>query len=165
MKANPYDFWKWAYSDFLSNAHRGVLAEYIVDMATGVTHRPRVQWDDYDLETKSGLRVEVKSAAFLQSWAQERPSVIRFDIAQRSGRRLSRPASALRAADVYVRATCMNVITRKDDAGFLRAYLVLQDPKSVPTRDGYDSIASLASDGEYFLLGIDSSIRLSRRST
>ena len=64
-----------------------------------------------------------------------------------------------------IRATCMNVITRKDDAGFLRAYLVLQDPKSVPTRDEYDSIGSLASDGEYFLLGIDSSIRLSRRST
>jgi hypothetical protein len=59
----------------------------------------------------------------------------------------------------------MNVITRKDDAGFLRAYLVLQDPKSVPTRDEYDSIGSLASDGEYFLLGIDSLYQIESEST
>jgi hypothetical protein len=40
----------------------------------------RVEWDPYDLRTPSGLCVEVKSAAYLQSWAQRGESSISFDI-------------------------------------------------------------------------------------
>ena len=42
---NASDFWQWAYSDFMSNALRGVLAEYIVAHAANCTHCPRTEWD------------------------------------------------------------------------------------------------------------------------
>lgn len=39
-------FWSWAYSDLLSNATRGVLAEYIVGLALGcVQSGTRREWD------------------------------------------------------------------------------------------------------------------------
>lgn len=61
----PTDFWRWAYSDFLSNTLRGVLAEYIVASALGCTEAPRREWHAYDLVTAGGIRVEAKSAAYL----------------------------------------------------------------------------------------------------
>jgi hypothetical protein len=64
-------FWRWAFSDVLNNAQRGVLAEYIVASALGCSHGVRTQWDAYDLKTPTGVRVEVKSVAYLQSWGQE----------------------------------------------------------------------------------------------
>ncbi|NYT79283.1 hypothetical protein H0A71_20080 [Alcaligenaceae bacterium] len=75
------EFWEWAYSDFRSNAQRGVLAEYIVARALSCVGRKRMQWDAYDLITNCGIKVEVKSSAYLQVWKQNRPSEIRFDIA------------------------------------------------------------------------------------
>lgn len=102
---NPDEFWRWAFSDFLSNALRGVLAEYIVARAAGCTHRKRIEWAAYDLKTDSGLKIEVKSSAYLQSWQQTRPSAVRFDIGLRRGwdaeTNLS-AAEAGRTADVYV---------------------------------------------------------------
>ncbi|WP_051517282.1 hypothetical protein [Deinococcus phoenicis] len=102
---DPTDFWQWAYSDFLSNALRGVLAEYIVAQAVGCTHRPRTEWDAYDLKTDAGLKIEVKSAASLQTWPQRQPSLIRFDIDLKRGWDAETnvyAAEATRAADVYV---------------------------------------------------------------
>lgn len=98
-------FWEWAYSDFLSNSLRGVLAEYIVATATGCAHRPRVQWDAVDLVTADGIRIEVKSASYLQAWEQPRPSDIRFDIAAKRSWDATTNTSATeahRGADVYV---------------------------------------------------------------
>jgi len=76
------DYWSWAYSDVMTNANRSVLAEFIVASALGVTDRPRVEWDAYDLEYR-GKKIEVKCSAYLQSWAQKRPSKIIFDIAKK----------------------------------------------------------------------------------
>lgn len=101
----PTDFWQWAYSDFLSNALRGVLAEYIVAQAVGCTHRPRTEWDAYDLKTDSGLKIEVKSSAYLQTWAQRQHSPIRFDIGLKRGWDAASnlyATEAIRSADVYV---------------------------------------------------------------
>lgn len=99
------EFWSWAYSDFLSNAQRGVLAEYIVAKALGCTSRGRVEWDAYDIDAGPGLAVEVKSAAYLQSWSQRTLSPIRFDIANKRAWHAETstyaPESA-RSADVYV---------------------------------------------------------------
>ena len=78
-----YDYWQWSGSDLLSNAQRGVLAEYLVAEALSVTSSPRLEWAWYDLETQEGKYIEVKSAAFYQSWPQVRPSSIKFDIAPR----------------------------------------------------------------------------------
>ncbi|MGO3034669.1 MAG: hypothetical protein ACTIIQ_05810 [Corynebacterium variabile] len=74
-------FWRWAYSQTLDNALRGVLAEYLVGLALGGPDRDaRVEWDPYDLTTPDGVKIEVKSTAYLQSWAQKRKSTLVFNI-------------------------------------------------------------------------------------
>ncbi len=62
-------FWRWAASDFLGNTFRGWLAEYIVAVDFGVDTKPRNDWEAYDL-TFAGLKIEVKSSAYIQSWSQ-----------------------------------------------------------------------------------------------
>ena len=74
-------FWRWACSDLLNNAQRGVLAEYIVATDLGVADSIRVEWDAYDLRSPAGKRVEVKSSAYLQSWHQDKLSSVGFSIA------------------------------------------------------------------------------------
>ena len=76
------DFWAWSSSDLLSNAKRGVLAEFFVASDIGTAGGVRVEWDAYDLTTKGGITVEVKSAAYLQSWYQDKPSDIGFSISK-----------------------------------------------------------------------------------
>ena len=76
-----HDFWAWAVSDLISNATRGVLAEFIVAKACGVdTAAPRDEWAPVDLLTSEGVSVEVKSAAYIQSWHQDRHSRISFGV-------------------------------------------------------------------------------------
>lgn len=75
------DFWKWSVSDILSNATRGRFAEFIVCTAIGLNpDKIRNEWDAYDLITPEGIKVEVKSAAYIQSWAQKSFSDIKFFI-------------------------------------------------------------------------------------
>ena len=74
------DFWRWSSSDILNNALRGVLAEYIVALDLDCEKGIRKEWDAYDLLTPGGVKVEVKSASYLQSWEQEKHSVISFGI-------------------------------------------------------------------------------------
>ncbi len=74
-------FWQWFASDLASNALRGCLAEFLVAQALGIAGGVRRQWEAYDLCTNGGLTIEVKSAAFLQTWGQNEPSRISFDIA------------------------------------------------------------------------------------
>ena len=74
------DYWRWVNSDLVSNASRGILAEYIVAKAVGVstTGVRRDEWIAYDLETPDGIKLEVKASAYIQSWWQARLSNIRF---------------------------------------------------------------------------------------
>lgn len=95
------DFWRWSASALLSNATRGVLAEYIVACALDVAASGRVEWDAYDLLSPEGAKIEVKSAAYLQSWAHPKLSAIRFDI--RPTQLLENGANLVkRQAHVYV---------------------------------------------------------------
>jgi len=72
-------FWQWSSSDLVSNVSRGRLAEYIVASALGIdTTGVRDEWAAFDLQTPSGVKVEVKSAAFVQSWHQSKLSSITF---------------------------------------------------------------------------------------
>jgi hypothetical protein len=100
------DFWRWSVSDILSNATRGRLAEFIVATATNIdTTKCREEWNAFDLETPGGIKLEIKSAAYLQSWFQRTLSKISFS---------TKPAlywdsltnnfskTAKRHADVYV---------------------------------------------------------------
>lgn len=75
------DFWRWSASDPVSNATRGVLAEYIVARAIDLSRDEiRDEWAPCDLEAPDGCRIEVKSAAYIQSWTQKRLSQIVFRI-------------------------------------------------------------------------------------
>ena len=96
-------FLEWAYHDLRANTLRGVLAEYIVAKALGTLNTKRVEWDKYDLRV-DGIGVEVKSAAYVQSWGTQ-PSTISFDISPTIGWDASTntyAASAERSAAVYV---------------------------------------------------------------
>lgn len=75
-----FEYWQWSGSDLLSNTQRGVMAEFLVAKAMCVANTPRLEWGSYDLATEAGQKIEVKSAAYHQSWSQLRPSAIRFDI-------------------------------------------------------------------------------------
>ena len=68
--ATLLDFWQWAYSDIFVNTGRGCLAEFIVSRALATTEPVMSAWESYDLTTPGGVRVEVKSSAYLQSWKQ-----------------------------------------------------------------------------------------------
>ncbi len=47
-------------------------------LALGRTETRRKAWDNYDVMTGSGLRVEVKASGYLQSWAQAQHSRLSF---------------------------------------------------------------------------------------
>lgn len=99
------EFWSWACSDLANNTMRGVLAEYLVATALGAAAGTRTEWDTVDICTSEGWRIEVKSAAYLQSWAQSRPSDISFSISPASGwdaQTDTTSTDVLRRSDVYV---------------------------------------------------------------
>lgn len=100
------EFWQWAYSDVMSNANRGVLAEYLVAKALDVPlAKPRQEWASVDL-TYGPHWIEVKASGYWQSWAQREPSTIEFGIAKtrfwddNTGQYLKRDPQ--RWADLYV---------------------------------------------------------------
>lgn len=103
-----HDYWVWANSDLLDNTSRGTLAEFLVAHALRRTSELYRNWDAYDIQSANGLRVEVKSSAYAQSWPQKNPSKISFDIAPRSEVWNSRTNEYCkidppeRIADVYV---------------------------------------------------------------
>ena len=97
-------FWVWSTSDLVGNTARGVLAEFIVALSLGQKNKLRREWDPYDLEYQ-GLKIEVKSAAYVQSWNQRNYSRIAFGVRKTRGwdpesNRLSDVAK--RQADIYV---------------------------------------------------------------
>lgn len=107
-EALPYtvhSFWQWAYSNLPANNLRGHLAEFIVASAVGDESATRIEWADHDLRTKSKYRVEVKSAAYLQSWGQRKLSAISFDIAptkQKDQHSETFHGARIRNSDAYV---------------------------------------------------------------
>lgn len=99
------DFWRWSASDLVSNATRGVLAEYLVAKAVGAGDGVRQEWAAYDLTTADGVRIEVKSAAYVQSWWQSKPSPIVFRTPKTrawDAETGQTETQARRQADVYV---------------------------------------------------------------
>ncbi|MFG3364254.1 hypothetical protein ACGF0K_04675 [Streptomyces sp. NPDC048156] len=99
------EFWTWACSDLANNTMRGILAEYLVATALGAAAGTRTEWDTVDIRTPENWRVEVKSSAYLQSWAQAKLSEISFSIAPASGWDAQTGIASpeiLRRSDVYV---------------------------------------------------------------
>jgi len=109
-------FWQWAVSDLVSNTARGVLAEFLVARALGIEeHGVRDGWSPYDLKNLTGLKIEVKSAAYIQSWFQKEFSRIVFSVSKK--RAWDSASNVLdtepnRHADLYVFA----LLAHKDKA-------------------------------------------------
>jgi hypothetical protein len=80
MPIRLLDFWRWSASDIIGNAQRGILAEYIVASALGIADAVQERWAAYDLQTRSGIKIEVKSCAYIQTWYQKSFSTIGFSI-------------------------------------------------------------------------------------
>ncbi len=101
------DYWRWSTSDLVGNTARGVLAEYIVARALKIPTGEEIRdgWAPFDLKMPDGIKIEVKSAAYVQSWKQSRFSRVSFATPEtgewdsESGRFLSEPKHH---ADVYV---------------------------------------------------------------
>ena len=99
------NFWRWSQSDLISNSLRGILAEYLVATVLGVDGGIRTEWDAYDLTSENGVKIEVKSSAYIQSWQQVSDSNISFNIKKTKGwnSKTNEYSNELkRQADVYV---------------------------------------------------------------
>ncbi|MDR3230229.1 MAG: hypothetical protein LBT65_02220 [Synergistaceae bacterium] len=75
------DYWSWAHSDLNSNAERGKFAEYLVSLAMRCADGISEEWSAYDILTHEGIKIEIKTSAYLQTWAHKELSIIRFNIA------------------------------------------------------------------------------------
>ena len=105
MNNTLLDYWKWAHSDIASNAERGKLAEYLVKCAVDSSSPCRIEWDAVDVISPDGIRIEVKSSAYLQTWNCSKLSTILFGIAPKiswDGETNTYNESANRNSDVYV---------------------------------------------------------------
>ena len=105
VSADILDYWSWAYSDIVGNTNRRALAEFIVSRAIGSEPAVRNDWAAYDLETPSGIKVEVRSSAYLQSWHQTTASAPSFSIRKAkegSPETIEFGEERLRHSDVYV---------------------------------------------------------------
>ncbi len=78
---NLGEFRLWAGGNLVENRNRGVFAEWLVGKALDAVDPlvPRREWDAADLRYRDRL-IEVKSSGRGQSWPQDRPSTIRFEI-------------------------------------------------------------------------------------
>lgn len=110
------DFWRWSSSDLLDNTLRGTYSEFIVGTALGLDMSVGfenwlpwdltfpLQWQDKTGQPHEAVCVEVKSAAYLQSFNPSRLSDIIFSIRpttkwEPDG---TRSSEKQRQSDVYV---------------------------------------------------------------
>lgn len=165
------DFWSWAFSDLRSNTTRGILAEFLVAWALGVREGVRAAWDDFDVLTPDGIRVEVKASGYLQSWVQKRPSKISFG--RLTGRTWSAETGEFGSerelrADVYVFAihTCSD--PDRYDPLDLDAWHFLVLPRTRVAKAGSRSISlttlrTLEAE-EVSISGLVEAVRVARRA-
>ncbi len=98
------EYWSWAHSDLLGNTERGIFAEYLVRLSLKI-QEPRQAWGKYDLLYKDKIRIEVKSSAYIQTWAQDKLSAIKFSIQPSYGwnyENSSYEKEKKRQADIYI---------------------------------------------------------------
>ena len=88
ISSTVLDYWSWAYSDLIRNVNRGAFAEFIVREAMNSQSEntpPRedfsISMDAYDLLSPDGIRVEVKSSAYIQALEDDHLARISFRIA------------------------------------------------------------------------------------
>ena len=161
MSLELLDFWRWSSSDLLSNASRGIFAEFIVAMALHIPlNEPRAEWSVYDLRTPEGINIEVKSSAFLQSWYKGKLSIPSFDIrptkmVDADGTILD--SSYVRRADVYVfcffkhqEIRTVNPLNLDQWEFFVISTRELNDKKANQKRISLNSLRKLCGDSIAF---------------
>lgn len=76
---NVLQYWAWSHSNLSANIERGIVAEFLVASALGIEGHPNLRdpWGDSDI-IEGDMRVEVKSSAYIQDWAQKDFSRIVF---------------------------------------------------------------------------------------
>lgn len=78
------DFWRWAGSDLNDAATRSVFAEFLVASSLEILDDGRQSSRSYDLlwpqDDGSGIRINVRTAAYIQSDDPEHPDQIFFDL-------------------------------------------------------------------------------------
>jgi len=83
-----------------------VLAEHLVAQSLGIANGSvREEWAAYDLEARDKTKIEVKSAAFIQSWQRKELSRISFNVSKKTAwdRETNKQGrEPVRTADVYV---------------------------------------------------------------
>ena len=62
------EFWAWALGDLCDDDVKGWFAEWLVAKLLGIPTPRRVSWANSDLITPQGVRIEVKSSSYWQSW-------------------------------------------------------------------------------------------------
>ncbi len=139
--ATVADFWRFALPDVTTNVVRGWLAEYLVWRAIGVERPVRIEWDAFDV-LWGDIRIEVKSSALVQRWAQRADSRLAFTGLR--GRVLD-PATndytevATYNADVYVLAVNLAVRDQYDQLDICKwRFAVLS--RAVLEETGQDSM-------------------------
>ncbi|MEO9892306.1 hypothetical protein [Aurantibacter sp.] len=97
-------FWSWNQSNLIENRTRGLLAEFIVKNALEIKSEYRVEYANFDLITTEGLKLQIISAAYIQSWTQQKLSEIKFGIAPTIGSKENSNFDGIkrRWADYYV---------------------------------------------------------------
>lgn len=99
------DFWWRWFSQLVTNNLRGILAEYIVASDIGITEKTREERDVYDLVTPERIKLEIKSASYIQSREQKKLSSISFSIRPTywySTEKNKRDETIKRQSDIYV---------------------------------------------------------------
>lgn len=99
------NFWQWMGSDLMSNILRGTFGEWLVALAVGAAGGVYENWESYDVQSPDGIKIEVKTSAYIQSWYQPKLYPPRFDIAPRTAwvaATNSWTTEKKRWADVYV---------------------------------------------------------------
>ena len=66
--ASLAEFWQWGFGDLCDDDVNGIFAEWVVHLLLDVPSKRRVSWANSDIITPSGIRVEVKSSSYWQSW-------------------------------------------------------------------------------------------------
>ncbi|MCP4367843.1 MAG: hypothetical protein GY797_06990 [Deltaproteobacteria bacterium] len=127
------DFWQWAFSNLQANDVRGIFAEWLIAKLLDIPLNVRDSWIEWDLMTSEGVKIEVKTSAYLQTWSQKRPSQIVFTGLK--GRKLDSETNqyareATYNADIYVFCVQIEQDPNKWDALDLeqwRFYLLLKE--------------------------------------
>ena len=99
------DFWSWAYSDLVGNTERGKLAEFIISIAMNCADGISETWGAYDILSPEGIKIEVKTSAYIQSWHQIKLSDIKFGIQKTTAwnpNTNTYTTESTRQADIYV---------------------------------------------------------------